>query len=65
MTHIIDGCDWEALERGAISVKGAMALADSFSESCRNGTPIPNWALALRALAARISLHEELARLDD
>jgi hypothetical protein len=61
---LFDNCDWEALERGKVSVKDAKALADSFADACWNGTSIPKWALALRSLAARVRLHEEVANLD-
>ena len=49
---------WERKAWGACGVDAALKLADSFTEACRDGEPIPQWALALRAMAARIRLHK-------
>ncbi len=46
-------------QRGAWSVEAALALADSFSAECRASEEIPGWALALRALAGRVRLHQQ------
>jgi hypothetical protein len=43
-------------QKGAWSAGLALALADSFSDACREGEVIPGWALALRALASRVNL---------
>jgi hypothetical protein len=43
-------------QKGAWSAGLALALADSFSDACREGEAIPGWALALRALASRVNL---------
>jgi len=50
----------ELKQRGAWSVEAALALADSFSEACRKGEAIPGWALALRALACRVRLSQQV-----
>ncbi len=52
---------WQQQTTGHISVKGALELADSFSDECKNRTPIPLWVFALRALAGRIRLHEQVS----
>ena len=36
---------------GAVSIREALKLADSFTGVCKAGHAIPVWALALRALA--------------
>lgn len=52
----------EIKQRGAWSVEAALALADSFSVACKAGEEIPGWGLALRALAGRVRLAQQVAK---
>lgn len=50
---------WQEPIRGAVSVRRALNLADSFTEACAAGEPVPSWALALRALARRVRIQAQ------
>jgi hypothetical protein len=51
---------------GEVNTDDALALADSFSEACRNGELIPVWAQALRTLAGGYRRQSGiLGRLED
>lgn len=53
--------DWQTRRRGATNIKTALDLADSFSEACLEGKPLPSWAFALRALAGGYRRAKEVA----
>ena len=50
---------WQKRYISACPVIEALNLSDSFNDACREGKPVPGWALAIRSLSARLRLLAE------
>jgi hypothetical protein len=61
--------DYQQRVRGSCGIVEALQLSDAFADACREGEPIPRWALVVRAMVAKYHLakgqFDKLQELED
>ena len=50
--------DYQRRSLGAGTVDEGHRITEAFADACRNSQPIPQWAMVIRAMSARIHLQK-------